>query len=402
LRIVLLNQYYAPDESASSQLLTDLGAGLVAAGHAVTAICGNRGYADPALRYPARQSISGVEVIRVRTTGFGRSSRLGRLIDYLTFMNGAWWKLLFHRRPDIFISLSTPPMIAALGLMLARVRRAQSVCWVMDVYPELAFEIGALDAGSLAGRSLAFLTRLTLRRSDAVVAIGETMEERLRAAGAGRLVTIHNWADGEAIRSGAERAEARRKEMGWEGRFVLLYSGNLGLAHEFDTILDAAEMLRGHPAVSFAFIGGGPCMDEIQRAVRQRSLSNVSIRPYVERRLLGESLTSGDVHLITLRPAMPGLLVPCKLYGVLAAGRPTIYIGPAAGEVFDIITDAQCGVRIPNGDPEALVQAILHYERDEEARKRAGWRARRLFEDRFTMSHGLGAFVRLLESLRAG
>ena len=139
MRVVLLNQYYAPDEAATSQLLTDLGSGLVTAGHEVSAVCGDRSYADPALRYPGRGSIDGVDVRRVRTTGFGRRRSIGRVIDYLTFILGASGLLLFSRKPDVVISLSTPPMVAALGWLLARMRGASSFYWVMDVYPDLFF-----------------------------------------------------------------------------------------------------------------------------------------------------------------------------------------------------------------------------------------------------------------------
>jgi colanic acid biosynthesis glycosyl transferase WcaI len=398
LRVVLLNQYYAPDEAATSQLLTDLGSGLVAAGHEVRAVCGNRSYADPERRYPAREKLDGVDIRRVRTTGFGRSRSLGRIIDYLSFLVGASCGLLFSRRPDVVISLSTPPLVAALGWLLARLRGASSFYWVMDVYPDLAFELGVLDARSIAGRLFAALTRLTLRRSDAVIALGETMAERLQSVGVRRLVTIHNWADGDAIRAGAGRAADRRSEWGWEGKLVLLYSGNLGLAHEFDTILDAAGLLRNRPQLLFVFVGGGPRMPELQQAVRERSLDNVQFRPYVSREHLGESLAAGDVHLITLRQNMPGLLVPSKLYGVLAAGRPTIYVGPDEGEVSDIIAAGRCGIRVANGDAEALAEAVLQYERDDGSRERAGRRARELFEERFTKGRGISAFMRLIET----
>jgi glycosyltransferase involved in cell wall biosynthesis len=398
LRIVLLNQYYAPDEAATSQLLADLGSGLVGAGHEVSAVCGNRSYADPGKCYARRESIDGVNVRRVRTTGYGRRRSLGRIIDYLTFLLGASGILLFSKRPDVIISLSTPPMVAALGWLLARMRGASSFYWVMDVYPDLAFELGVVNARSLTGRLFAFITGITLRSSDAVIALGETMAERLRSAGARRLVTIHNWADGEAIREGAGRAAARRSEWGWDGRFVLLYSGNHGLAHEFDTILDAAELLADHPSVLFAFIGGGPRLEELQRNAHERSLANVSFRPYVKRALLGESLAAADVHLITLREGMPGLLVPSKIYGVLAAGRPTIYVGPGRGELSDIIAEGRCGARVANGDAEALVQAVLRYEQDRSLREQEGRRARELFERRFTRSHGVDAFIRLHDS----
>ena len=163
MRIVLLNQYFAPDEAATAQLLADLGQGLAAAGHDVVAICSRRAYENPGLRYSGRERLRGVEVRRVRTTGFGRGSAIGRSLDYLTFVAGATLALLLRRRPDLVLSLSTPPLVAFVGLALARLRRARSVYWVMDVYPELAFRLGVLRSGSLAGRLLTRISRATLR-----------------------------------------------------------------------------------------------------------------------------------------------------------------------------------------------------------------------------------------------
>jgi glycosyltransferase involved in cell wall biosynthesis len=398
----LLNQYYAPDEAATSQLLTDLGAGLASAGHDVKAICGRRSYADPAKRYAARELIDGVEVRRAWMTGFGRNSGLGRIVDYLTFLAGACRLLLASRRPDLVISLSTPPMVSTLGWLAARLRGARSFYWVMDVYPDLAFELGVLKQGSPAGRLFAAITRMTLRRSDAVVALGESMAARLRSAGVARPATIHNWADELAIGPGEGGEDDLRSRWGWQDRFVVQYSGNMGLAHEFDTVLEAASLLSDRPSVLFAFIGDGPRRKEVEEEVRRRGLQNVRFKPYVPRKMLCGSLKAGDLHIVTLRRRMPGLLVPSKIYGILAAGRPTLYVGPADGEVFDIIASGRCGVRADNGDAEAVAREILRYERSEELREEQGRRARKLFEERFTKEHGLNAFKRLIEAGQAG
>lgn len=397
MRIVLLNQYFAPDEAATAQLLADLGEGLAAAGHEVTAVCSDRSYGDPARRYPRRERIAGVEVRRVRTTGFGRTSTAGRVADYLSFLCGAVGSLLLQRRPDVVLSLSTPPLVAYAGLLVARLRGARSIYWVMDVYPDLAFRLGVLRGGSAAGRMLAWISRSTLRRSDSVVALGETMAERLREAGRCDVTTIHNWADGEAIRPRPAEGHAQREAWGWSGSFVVLYSGNMGLAHEFDTILDAAELLRGAARARIAFVGGGPRRAEVEAEARRRGLANVEFRPYVERGNLGRSLTAGDVHLITLREGMPGLLVPSKIYGILAAGRPTLYVGPDTGEVAAIIRAGRCGTRLAVGDAQGLARAIERYAGDAALRDEEGRLARRLFDERFDRPRALRAFRRLVE-----
>ncbi len=401
MRIVLLNQYYAPDEAATAQLLSDVGAGLAARGHDVFAVASRRAYADPSRRYPARSVEDGVRVVRPNATAFGRGSRTGRMADYATFLAGAGWALLRIPRPDVVVSLSTPPLVAGLGALSARFRRARTVYWVMDVYPDLAVELGAIPAGSALARLLSRASRFLLRSSDRVVALDRAMADRLDTEGAEGAVVIANWADGDSIRPRPREGHPYRERLGWDGRFVVLYSGNMGLAHEFETLLDAASRFAGDPEVRFAFVGDGPRRREIEEGARRRGLENVEFHPYAPRSALGDSLTAADLHAVTLRPRMEGLLVPSKIYGILAAGRPAVYIGPAAGEVHEVVASG-CGRSLRNGDAEGVARAIDAYRRDPAAAAKDGSFARRLFEERYAREKGLAAFVALIESLSPG
>ena len=398
MRIALLNQYYAPDEAATAQMLADLGASLAAAGHNVTAICCDRSYAQPRRRYSRHETIDGVRVERVLTTRFGRGSRLGRLTDYATFVLGAARRLLFGSRPDVIVALTTPPMIATVAMLVRRLRGSRIAFWSMDVYPELAFELGVLERTSRAGKLLTAVGRRVLHSADVVIALGESMADRLRRLGATRVEVVHNWADESAIVPRPAIDRPARIEWGWHRRLVVLYSGNLGLAHEFDTVLAAAAKLStAMPNVLFAFVGVGPRLAEVKRAAHD--LSNVEFREYVERSRLGDTLTAADVHLVTLRPNMPGLLVPSKIYGILAAGRPTIYVGPPNGEIADILREGRCGATVSNGDVEGLVATIRDYACDPFRRDVEGKSARAIFEARFTRRKSLDTFRGLLESL---
>jgi glycosyltransferase involved in cell wall biosynthesis len=187
-----------------------------------------------------------------------------------------------------------------------------------------------------------------------------------------------------------------RGEWDWRERFVVLYSGNMGLAHEFDTLLDAAEILGRDRRILFAFVGQGPRRAEVEERAKGRGLTNVEFRPYVAREQLGQSLSSADLHVVTLRDRMPGLLVPSKIYGILAAGRPTLYVGPDEGEIAEILRTGGCGARIAIGDAQGLADAITAYAADDERRREHGRLARRLFEERFTREQGVEAFTRLL------
>lgn len=391
MSLLFLNQYFPPDEAATAQMLGDLAAEAARSGSIVRVVCGDRSYFDPARRYPRQEIWNGVQVNRVRRSGFGRRSAIGRNVDYATYLLGTFVRALRGPGPDVIVAMSTPPILGALGAAVARLRGARSVYWVMDVYPDIAFELGALKSHSLPGRTFAAISRWALRSSDLVIALGDTMAERLRQAGAREMLAIHNWADGEAITPKAPEASGYRRVRGWNDRFVVLYSGNLGLAHEFDTALKAAARLADRPVV-FAFVGSGPRRAEAEEFARTHQLTHVEFHSHVAREDLGDLLAAGDLHLVTLRPRIAGLLVPSKLYGILAAGRPTVYVGPPEGEAFDIVRRG-CGAAVTNGDVDQLVNTIEAYRTDESRRHREGAAARALFDAEFTKARQTGRIL---------
>lgn len=270
--------------------------------------------------------------------------------------------------------------------------------WAMDVYPDVAFALGVLSRASLAGRLLSALSGWTVRSADLVVALGDMMGDRLRRQGARRVAVVHNWSDDEAIRPIETQASAFRAEHRWGSRFVVVYSGNMGLAHDFETVLAAAERLRSQP-VTFAFVGEGPRRREIEEAAAARGLANVEFHPAVSRSALGDSLAAANLHLVTLRPDMPGLLVPSKIYGILAAGVATLYVGPPEGEVFEIVSRGGCGSAIANSDAAGLEATVLAYMADPERRAREGLAARAILEKEFRKARQTAALVLELDAL---
>ena len=398
LRLLFVNQYAWPDEAATAQLMADVAEEAAARGIPCQVVASDRSYSDPSVRYPRHETKGTTSYERVPATAFGRESVIGRVTDYITFLVGAAWRLLRGERADVVVGMSTPPILGALAVAAARLKGSWAVYWAMDAYPDLAFELGAMKPNSVLGRAFAALSRWTLRRADLVISLGETMAGRLTMAGARNVAVVHNWADGDAIRP--MRAEDSRisAERGWGQKFVVLYSGNLGLAHEFDTLLGAAEALRGEGVV-FAFCGAGPRRAEVEAEVKRRSLTNVEFHPSVCREELGDLLAAGHLHAVTMRPRMAGLLVPSKVYGILAAGRPILYVGPAEGEIHDIISREDVGSSVRGGDVIRLVAEIRRFRDEPAERARAGRRARDLFDAKFTRSGQTCKLVALLGNL---
>ena len=200
MRILLINQFYKPDTAATGQLLADLAGNLADRGHDVHVICSRNRYDGGNGDSTAMESEEGITVHRVFTTHFGRKALPGRTIDYLSFYVSATGRALLLPKPDVCVSLTTPPFISLIGLMLSKIKGTRNVIWVMDVYPEIAAAYDILPKRTLLYRLLTQVNRVLYRNAAAVISLGETMTERLQSLGVvpEYLHTVHNWMPGES------------------------------------------------------------------------------------------------------------------------------------------------------------------------------------------------------------
>jgi glycosyltransferase involved in cell wall biosynthesis len=400
VRLIILNQFFYPDHSATSQLMTDLAESLVGRGMQVTALAG-RGRYNGGGRLMPHEDYRGVRVERAWATSFGKGSVAGRLADYFTFYLGATWKLLALPRHDVLMVLTTPPLIGLLALLACRLRGMKMVALVQDIYPDVGVALGTFREGSLVTRLLDRLNRLVLSRADRVIVLGDCMRERVAAkAGPGRedrVDVIHNWADGEKIRPLEDGARNHfAEEHGLAGRFVVQFSGNLGRVNDFDTPLEAARLLRDREDIVFLFIGDGAKAGEIKEYVRWHELGNVLLLPYQPRETLLYSLAAGDAHLVTLAEGLAGLSVPSKTYGILAAGRPVLFVGDPRSDVARLVAEHGCGEVVPTGDAGRLARIVSAWADDTASAAALGRAARALFLRRFDRPHAVEAYAESL------
>jgi colanic acid biosynthesis glycosyl transferase WcaI len=399
LKVIFLNRYFYPDHSATSQMLADLAFDLAARGQETHVITSRQRYDNPWAGLPPYESVAGVRIHRVWTSRFGRGRLFGRALDYLTFYSSAAWRLArLAARGDRVVAKTDPPLISIIAAVVARLRGAVLVNWIPDVFPEVATALGVRGISRPLARGMCYLRDLSWNEARHNVVLGERTAEYLTARGldAGRITVIPNWADGARIRPVRSCENRLRRAWGLAEKFVVGYSGNMGRAHEFGTIIEAVERLRDEPGIGFLFIGDGPQREAVAREARRRRLGNLVFRPYQPRARLKESLGAADVHLISLRPEVEGWIVPSKLYGIAAAGRPTLFIGAAEGEIASLLHETGCGVQIAPGDAARLSGLIREWARHPEEAARRGRKARAVFEQRFGQGRGLQAWRRLL------
>jgi glycosyltransferase involved in cell wall biosynthesis len=339
---------------ATAHLLTELCEEL-ARDHDVTVITGRlRDHEDE----PDYEVRNGVEIIRVHSTSYDRAPLHRRAINYFTYLGRALRQSVRAQRPDIVLCMTDPPMVGDIALLVAKRFRAPLVVITQDVFPEIAVRLRRLTNPFLI-RLLDVVTRFYLRRADRVVAIGDMMRARLEAKGAepGRIRVIPNWTDTTAI-TPAARDNDWARENDLVDHFVVMHSGNVGHAQDLETLIRASTMLRDLERLAVVLVGFGARHAYYEGLVDQLGATAVRFLPYQPREVLSQSLSSADVHFVGLARGLAGFVVPSRLYGILAAGRPALVSADENSETAQIVQTVGCGLVVPPGQPDQVAEAI--------------------------------------------
>ncbi len=360
-RLLVFNQYYWPGLEATAYLLSELLAAL-SEDFEITVVTGRI-----LVHAPEAEHIShdGVQIVRVHSTAYDRRRLLPRAVNYLTYMAESLRQGLAAERPDVVLCMTDPPVIGDVALAIARRFRVPLVVISQDVFPEMAVEVKRLESKPLIAL-LRFLIGFYLRRADEVVAIGETMRKRLEAKGASarRLTVIPNWVDTSAIHP-EPQANAWAREQELDGRFVIMHSGNVGHAQDLEVLVRATTFLRDLDDLAVVVIGGGARLLEVKDLADVLEADTVRFMGYQPRERLSLSLSAAHLHFVGLGRGLSGYVVPSRLYGILAAGRPVIVAADSDSETAQVVEQVGCGIVIAPGRPE-LVAEIIRAARDGE------------------------------------
>jgi colanic acid biosynthesis glycosyl transferase WcaI len=385
VKVLLVNQFFWPDLAATSQILTEFAHHLAEQGHEVFIICGPNGYAIPL----TESSPPPVEkIIRTPSLTFSRGAS-ARVVSYISF---ALWAIKYGFRvpkPDLVVTLTTPPLLSLVGTLLRTFRRSRHFIWEMDVYPDVAIDLGVLKRSSWLTLAIGKLADFARMKADGIIVLGECMRERLIARGIpeSKLHLAENWADGNLVRPVPPRND---------GKLCVLYSGNLGLAHDVDTISGAIDRLKNDDRFRFIFSGAGIRRKPLEEWCAESHLDSVQFFPYQSREQLSESLGAGDIGLVTLLPACTGAVVPSKTYALMAAARPILFIGSRSAMPARILERYNCGWQIDAGDVDGLVALLERLAANPTLVSEAGERARQAFLEHYDFPTSVSRLTRAL------
>jgi len=367
MKILLLNQAFYPDVVSTAQHASDLTLALVEAGHEVLVVCNSRGYDDPKIRFPQRETWKGVKIVRVGSTGLGKGSKWRRAADFATFMASCILRLWSLPRFDVVIAMTSPPLIPFVASLAVPSRARRLVFWSMDLNPDQAIAAGWLQEKSTVARLLSRMSLHSLQRADCIIALDRFMKKRIEDKGIDpdKILVVPPWSHDDCVRFDQAGREEFRTTHKLSGKFVVMYSGNHSPCHPLETLLQAAERLAQHQDVAFCFVGGGSEFCKVKERARDGALRNVLCLPYEPMEQLSASLSAADLHVVVLGDQYVGIVHPCKVYNVLAVKRPFLYIGPNESHVSDIIEQLNEAAYVSShGDVEGVVANILRAKRD--------------------------------------
>ena len=385
MRITILNQFYTPDISPTAALAASLAEYWSKQGHDVTVIASQGGYVKGA-DFAKSSKENGVQIYRAWTPALGKKNLLFRAIDYGFFNLGAFWRSLRLPKQDLIIPMTTPPWIGWAGVLHRILHRTAKISlWCMDVHPEMGEAADKHEPTSFISRFLRTSNRKMFKHLDHIVCLDQAMVDLLK----GEYIPenkdipvniIPNWEPIEKYPKDAKYSHWQSAdELGIRDKFIVLYSGNLGVIHQFDDLLDAARKLQGKPIV-FLINGGGSRKTELEKIARAENLDNFVFGDYLPVDELQQLLHTADLAYISLRNRGTGTASPSKLHGNLAMRLPVMFSGPVDTNVDYAINKYDCGKSLREGDVDGMIEFLEKMINDPQRHKQLCQNARNAFD----------------------
>ncbi|MCX5706648.1 MAG: glycosyltransferase family 4 protein [Candidatus Omnitrophica bacterium] len=402
-KLLFLNRSFWPDIESTGQFFGELCEGL-SKEYEVVFIAGRSYYKKDIPFKPLtiyrKENFSGIKIIRVRNTLFWKDNLVGRIMNWFTYGVLAFF-VLIKETPKLIVVGTDPPFLGIIAVISKWLKSTPFILNCRDLYPDVAYSLNKLNKRNILGRLFDYLNRMALNSSRTVVCIGESMKQSLLSKGIRNehIRIIHDWVDTSVIKPISKEENRLLKEFNLGDKFIILYSGNLGLSQDFTPFLESVCMIKEDLPLSIVFIGEGAGKHRLQNKVAALGLRNVLFLPYQPKENLSFSLSMADLHLVPLQKGMAGAIVPSKIYGIMAVARPFLAICDKESEPAFIVKEFGCGLWADPNDHESIAKNIIWSISNQLTIKKMGEKGRRLVEKEFNRDIVINRWLELLGSM---
>lgn len=396
-KILILSEFFYPDKSSTPKVLTELAEDLVKNGLDVEVICSNHSYKGN-LKLSKKEILNGIKITRINSSNFNRNSKIGRLINYVSFTFNLFIKLLFSNRYDSILVVSNPPLIPFIAYLNKVIKNKPYYYLVHDVYPDIAVEVGAIKKASVPYKLMNKINQLAIKNTEKLIVLGKDMKDIFLKKGVEEqgIKIITNWS--KKYKLSFEKADnAFYKERELISTLNIVYTGNIGRFHDIETIIEIAKVsMEDLPNVRFIFVGDGFKRKELERAIKN-GISNIILSDYQYDASYLDVLSGADLFISTLSPRIKGLGVPSKTYSYLAAGKPIIAIMEQGTEIGDLVESENIGIRADSMEVDKVIDFIEGISSDKVKLEAMQNNVQKIFLDRYEREKVTTEFYRLLK-----
>jgi colanic acid biosynthesis glycosyl transferase WcaI len=405
MQILFMAQCYAPEDVSAAVLITELATDLAKRGHRVTIVTGAPNYPQGRVfegfrnRLYSAETLDGVRVIRTWSYISPSRQTLSRLLHYGSYSATAFYGALLAGKPDVLVSFSPPLPLGLSAWLLSRLWQVPWVLQIEDLYPDAAIAAGMI-VNKKAIEFFSAMERFLYQYAHRISIISESFRRTLLGKGVpdSKMEVIPVWADPNEVPP-LPKQNSFRHTHHLDGKFVVMYAGNIGLTSCLEDVLGAAEILKCRSDIQFVIVGEGVKKNRLESEARTRALSNVLFLPYQPREVFPEMLAAADLGLVTLNASAMLSSLPSKIFNVMASARPVLSISPPESEQAHIVRQADCGRNIPPGSPERLADVVTLLKAEESALNQMGQHGRSYLEKHHTRQHCVGAYESMLVDL---
>jgi len=399
-KFFFVSEVFYPDEVSTAGLFTDLAIELAKKNIQVDVWCAQPSYTT-IIRQPRKIKLKGVNITYLPSTNYFKDHLLGRLVNYITFSFSLFFKLIFSKEKSPVFTVTNPPILGAIVMVTCYLKKRKFIYIILDVYPDGIIRLGKISAQNLVSKIWKNVNRLILGRAEKILVLGRDMIDWVISINSNvrdRIHYIPHWQNEDLFHYIQYTENPFVIEHNIQDKFVVQYSGNMGLWHDMQIFAKVAKKLE-NDGVTFFFIGGGMRKKEHFNEWNNEVPSNTKVLPFQPKEKLGESLTACHAALITLRKGLEGMAVPSKLYGILAAGIPVLAVVPENSEIALVVNEENCGFVIKPGDEIGLVNAITELKLNIEKRTIMGENARNAFNKKYTTQVSAEKYYEIIDSL---
>jgi len=407
-KLLLLCQLFYPELVSTGQTLTELCEVLADKGVEIEVVCAPPSVMNSGKKVKRRMVHHDIHIKRVWATSFPKLNFLGRVINQLTYALSVFLFLLFKRNKGPILVLTNPPFLAFFCALLRKLKLGSPYIYlIFDVYPDTAVNLGVIKKNSLLSRLWEWVNKISFMHASKIIVIGRCMkdiiETKIKKYGIQRtdntVHMIHVWSDDQHIQTNKNEKNPFNVRWGLAGKFIVLYSGNMGRFHDMETIMEAISELSDFKNIVFLFVGEGHKKAWIMDYAKRNNHSNCQFHSYVKREELPDLLSIADVGIVSLLEGQEGLSVPSKAYALMAAGVPVVAIIPSLSEIARMVTEENCGMVVRNGDVQGLKNAILTFYNNRDLLKRLANNASKSIAEKYSLESAANSYYRIIKDL---